>query len=95
MPSRTPTSVVVVELLTNLVLPPGTKAYAVTLACGCSSTVFDPPEIAPAVGESAVCRSADGSHLILGPTTRRQETVLSRLWALFRRGLAVLVSTYP
>jgi hypothetical protein len=63
-----PTSVASVEVLSNLVLPAGTKAYGVKLACGCSSIVLEPPDKPPSMGAAAVCYSVDGSHISIVPT---------------------------
>jgi hypothetical protein len=64
----TRTSVAAVAILTDLVLDPGTEAYAVKLACGCSFIVFDPPDTPPSVGAQAVCYSVDGNHIQYVPS---------------------------
>ena len=86
------TTVAAVENLTDrLVLAPGTKVYAVTLKCGCSSTVFEPPEAPPLVGTAAVCYSVDGSHVRYVPNPGR----LADLRQYFRRMVGTLTRARP
>ena len=80
----TPTSVASVEVIRDAVVPPNVTVYAVELACGCTSTVFDPPERPPFVGASALCYSVDGSHLRVGRISRGR-LVAMRLGLTFRR----------